>query len=113
MSRWWSVRAGLRHDGGIGPSRDWLGVGVDRSRAGLHRDRSQRCTSAKAGAAPLRLTTERDLLLTQRLVLQPELELDAYGKDDPDKLIGSGLSTSSSACGCATSCAGNLRRISV
>jgi copper resistance protein B len=32
------------------------------------------------------------LLLTQRLILQPELEADVYGKDDPERRIGSGLS---------------------
>ena len=42
------------------------------------------------GRTALRLTTARDLLLTQRLVLQPELELEAYGKDDPERLIGVG-----------------------
>ena len=33
-----------------------------------------------------------DLLLTQRLVLHPEIEINAYGRDDPARLIGSGLS---------------------
>ena len=27
VSAWWSVRVGLRHDGGTGPSRQWLGAG--------------------------------------------------------------------------------------
>ncbi len=31
------------------------------------------------------------MLITQRLVLQPEVELNLYGKDDPDNGIGSGL----------------------
>ena len=46
----------------------------------------------KSGRSALRLTTERDFLLTQRLVLQPEIELSAYGRDDPEKLVGAGLS---------------------
>jgi copper resistance protein B len=32
------------------------------------------------------------MLLTQRLILQPELEVRAFGKDDPENGIGSGLS---------------------
>ena len=32
------------------------------------------------------------MLLTQRLILQPEIELELYGKDDPENGIGSGLS---------------------
>jgi copper resistance protein B len=36
--------------------------------------------------------TEYDMLLTNRLILQPRLELDAYGKDDPSRNIDSGIS---------------------
>jgi copper resistance protein B len=91
VSAWWSVRAGLRHDGGAGPSREWLGAGIVglapgfiETEAGLY--------VGEDGRSALRLKLERDFLFTQRLVLQPELELDAYGKDDPGKLIGAGVS---------------------
>jgi len=33
-----------------------------------------------------------DLLLTQRLILQPEIEMNFYSKRDPSRAIGSGLS---------------------
>ena len=33
------------------------------------------------------------MLITQRLVLQPEVEVRAYGKNDPENGIGSGLSS--------------------
>ena len=49
----------------------------------------------ESGHGALRLTTERDFLLTQRLVLQPEFELEAYGSDDPERGLGSGLSQAS------------------
>ena len=91
VSRWWSLRAGVRHDGGIGPSRDWLGVGV----AGLAPGFIEVETSVyygEGGRSAFRLATQKDLLLTQRLVVQPEVELAAYGRDDPEKLIGAGLS---------------------
>ena len=35
---------------------------------------------------------EYELLFTQRLILQPELEVNAYGKDDPERQIGAGVS---------------------
>jgi copper resistance protein B len=44
------------------------------------------------GRTALRLSSEYDLLLTQRLVLQPALELNVYGEDDLERLIGAGLS---------------------
>ena len=45
-----------------------------------------------AGRTALRLEIDYDLSLTQRLILQPRLELNAYGKSDPAAHIGSGLS---------------------
>jgi copper resistance protein B len=33
-----------------------------------------------------------DLLITQRLILQPEIEMNFYSKRDPSRGIGSGLS---------------------
>ncbi len=91
VSPWWSVRAGLRHDGGIGPARDWLGVGVAGLAPGFIEVEAALYLDDQ-GRSAFRLTTERDFLLTQRLVLQPEIELAAYGRDDPEKLIGAGLS---------------------
>ena len=93
ISAWWSVRAGLRHDAGetvrhaTGPVSD--------SRVSRLASSTPRATLylGEDGRSALRMTIERDLLFTQRLVLQPKLELDAFGKDDPEKQIGSGLSS--------------------
>jgi copper resistance protein B len=35
---------------------------------------------------------EYELLFTNRLILQPLVELELYGKDDPERGIGAGLS---------------------
>jgi len=91
VSPWWSLRAGVRHDGGIGPSRVWLGVGVAGLAPGFLEVEAA-LYHGEEGRSALRLTTERDFRLTQRLVLQPEIELSAYGRDDPEKLVGAGLS---------------------
>jgi copper resistance protein B len=40
----------------------------------------------------LRLAADYDLLITQRLVLRPEAEMNVYSADDPERLIGTGLS---------------------
>ena len=47
---------------------------------------------AYSNASAARLSAEYELLISQRLVLQPRLELQAFGKADPDNGIGSGLS---------------------
>ncbi len=41
----------------------------------------------------MRLETEYELLLTNRLVLQPLVEVEIVGKSDPDRGIGAGLSS--------------------
>ncbi|HET7809971.1 MAG TPA: copper resistance protein B [Steroidobacteraceae bacterium] len=91
VSAWWSVRAGLRHDAGVGPSREWLGAGVAGLAPGFVETEAA-VYLGEDGRSALRLKLERDCLFTQRLVLQPQLELDVYGKDDAEKLIGAGLS---------------------
>jgi copper resistance protein B len=91
FSRWWSAQAGVRHDFGTGPSRDWLALGV----AGLAPYFFQIEATAyvgDAGRTAARFRAEYELLFTQRLILQPELEVNAYGKEDPERQIGSGVS---------------------
>ena len=48
-----------------------------------------------SGRTALALKAEYDLLLTQRLVLTPEIEASVYGKDDKARRIGAGLSDAS------------------
>ena len=38
------------------------------------------------------MEAEYELLLTNRLILQPRAELDAYAKDDPERGVGRGIS---------------------
>ena len=91
VSRWWNLRTGVRHDGGPGPSRDWLALGVAGLAPGFI-EMEASLYYGEGGRSALRLATQRDLLLTQRLVLQPGLELAAHGRDDPQKHLGAGLS---------------------
>jgi copper resistance protein B len=91
VSRWWNLALGVREDFRPGDSRSWLAVGV----MGLAPYRFNVQATAylgDAGRTALRVETEYDLLLTNRLILQPRLELDAYGKDDPSRNIDSGIS---------------------
>ncbi|WP_182111138.1 copper resistance protein B, partial [Comamonas testosteroni] len=43
----------------------------------------------------LRLNASYELLLTQRLILEPRAEMQFYGKDDPERHIGKGLAEAS------------------
>ena len=91
FSPWWSAQAGVRHDFGSGPSRNWLALGV----AGLAPYFFAIEATAyvgDAGRTAARFRAEYELLFSQRLILQPELEVNAYGKDDPERQIGAGFS---------------------
>lgn len=93
IAAYWDVQAGMRHDfssGGI-PSRDWLGVGI-QGLAPYKFDTSVTAYVDKSGRTALRLTGEYDFYVTQRLIFWPELELNIYGKNDPARHLGRGLS---------------------
>jgi copper resistance protein B len=91
FSRWWSVQAGLRQDSGAGPSRTWAAFGV-QGLAPYFFQVEATAYIGDGGRTAARVSSEYDLLLTQRLVLQPEAEINLYGKDDPERGIGSGVS---------------------
>jgi len=91
FTRWWNLQAGVRHDSGIGESRNWAAFGVQGLAPGFF-DVEATVYIGDAGRAAARLSVERNLLFTQRLILQPELELNAYSESDAARLIGSGIS---------------------
>lgn len=91
FSRWWSARAGVRQDFGEGPSRTWAAFGV-QGLAPYFFEVEATAYVGEDGRTAARFSGEYDLLLTQRLVLQPQLEMNLYGKADPERHIGSGLS---------------------
>jgi copper resistance protein B len=91
ISAWWSTRLGLRSDVGDEPARSWVAFGIAGLAPGFV-ELEAMAYVGDGGRTALRLATEYDLLLTQRLVLQPALEINAYGEDDPERLIGAGFS---------------------
>jgi copper resistance protein B len=91
FSRWWSVQAGARQDFGTGPSRSWAALGV-QGLAPYWFDTEATFYVGEQARTAMRLKTQYELLLTQRLILQPEGEANLYGKADPARQLGSGLS---------------------
>ena len=45
----------------------------------------------ESGRMAARFSVEYDLLFTQRLILSPEIEINLYGQNDEEKIMGSGL----------------------
>lgn len=94
VATYWGTQLGLRQDVGQGPNRSWAAFGIQ----GVSPYWFELEATAYAGAngrTALRVRAEYELLLTQRLILQPELEVNAYGKNDPQRQLGSGLSDAS------------------
>jgi copper resistance protein B len=92
LARWWHIQAGVRSDFGEGPSRQWLAIGV-QGIAPYWFETEATVYVGPEGRTAARFSSDYDLLITQRLILQPKLEFDLYGKDDPRNGIGSGLSS--------------------
>lgn len=90
----WDSRIGVRQDFGRGPQRTWAAFGV-QGLAPYWFDVSATAYVGARGRTALRVEADYDVLLTQRLVLQPRVEVNAYGKDDPEAGIGAGLSDAS------------------
>ncbi|MBU6417528.1 MAG: copper resistance protein B [Xanthomonadaceae bacterium] len=88
---YWNTQLGVRHDFGIGPGRTWAAFGV-QGLAPYFFDVEATFYVGQAGRTAFRFESEYELLLTQRLILQPRFEVNLYGRDDLQRGIGSGLS---------------------
>ncbi len=91
ISAYWNLQSGARHDSGSGPSRNWAAIGM-QGLAPYWFEVDATAYVGEQGRTAFRLEAEYELLLTQRLVLQPDVEMNFYGKDDPARGIGAGFS---------------------
>lgn len=91
FATYWSTQAGIRHDTGDGPSRNWAALGV-QGLAPYWFDVEATLYAGESGRTAARVELEYELLLTQRLILQPNVEVNLHGRNDPARGIGSGLS---------------------
>jgi copper resistance protein B len=92
FSRWWDVVAGISQDLRPGRPQTWAAFGVQglapywfEVQATIH--------VGASGRTHARFEVEYELLLTNRLVLQPLIEAEIFGKSDPARGVGAGLST--------------------
>jgi len=91
VAAFWDTQLGVRQDIGQGPDREWAAFGV-QGLAPYRFDVEATAYAGAAGRTAARLRIEYELLVSQRLILQPELEVNAYGKDDHARGIGKGVS---------------------
>jgi copper resistance protein B len=92
VAPYWDAQLGLRHDTSEGgQARNWLALGID-GLAPYWFEVGVTAYLGEGGRTALGLSVEQDLLLTQRLVLQPRLEAEVHGRRDAVNGIGQGLS---------------------
>ena len=96
VARWWDVVAGARGDFEPGATQSWAAFGI-QGLAPYRFDLEATAYVGDGGRAAVRFEGEYELLITQRLILQPQLELNWYGQSDASRGIGSGLSTAEAA----------------
>jgi copper resistance protein B len=94
IATFWDSTLGVRHDFGAGPARDWVAFGV-QGIAPYWFNLEATGYVGSGGRTAARLKAEYELLFTQRLILQPEFEANLYGRSDPARRLGSGLSDAS------------------
>jgi len=91
ITPFWDFQAGWRHDTVPGESRDYANFGI-QGLAPYYFETDANISVGENSQVKLNLSFEYEMMLTQKLVLSPEIELNAYAKDDEKMGIGSGLS---------------------
>jgi len=86
----WNSQLGLRYDSAEGSDRSWFAFGV-QGLAPYWFEVDVTAYLGENGRSALALKAEYELLFTQKLILQPRIEGNFYGKDDTERALGSGL----------------------
>lgn len=89
--RYFDWQAGVRYDWDSAPGRVWGAFGIG-GLAPAFINASATFYVSGDGHVAGRLEGSYDILLTNRLIVQPQIELNLYGKEDPQRAIGAGLS---------------------
>ncbi|MNF73428.1 Copper resistance protein B precursor [compost metagenome] len=87
---WWDLVAGLRQDFKPGSPQTWAAFGV-QGMALYGFEAEATAFLGENGQSALRLEGDYDILLTNRLILQPTAEVNLYGRNDQERGVGSGL----------------------
>lgn len=94
ISPFWNLMAGVRHDFGAGPNRNWAAFGF-QGIAPYEFDFEATAYAGPSGRSAFRIKAAQDWLLTQKLILTPQLDMNAYGRADPQRSLGAGVSDAS------------------
>ncbi len=92
IAAFWDTQLGVRYDYSHDEVyRAWLAFGV-QGLAPYWFELDATAYVGKHGRTAIRVESEYELLITQKLILQPRVEVNVYGKSDKARGLGSGLS---------------------
>ena len=92
LTTYFDTQLGVRFDQyDEGTDRQWLAFGI-QGLAPYWFELDATAYLGDGGRTALSIEAEYELLLTQKLILQPRAALSLYGEDDPNNRLGSGLS---------------------
>ncbi|MEJ2652427.1 MAG: copper resistance protein B [Gammaproteobacteria bacterium] len=91
VASFWDMQLGMRYDSGAGPDRSWLAFGF-QGLAPYWFEVDATAYVRDAGHSALRISADYELLVTQKLILQPRFEVNFYGKEDAARDLAAGLS---------------------
>ncbi len=89
--RYFDVQAGVRYDLDSNPGRTWGAIGIEGLAPNFF-EFEPTFYFSDGGRVAGRVNGSYDILFTNRLILQPQFELNFYNKSDPSRGTGSGLS---------------------
>jgi copper resistance protein B len=92
IGRWWDVVAGVRQDVRPGSPQTWAAAGF-QGLAPYWFDIEATAYVGAHGRTHFRFETVYDLRVSRRLLLQSLVEAEVFGKSDPERGVGAGLST--------------------
>jgi copper resistance protein B len=96
FARWWDIVAGARADFAPGSDQNWAAFGV-QGLAPYRFDLEATAFLSDGGDSAARIEADYDLLITSRLILQPQIELNWYGQTDSSRGQSAGLSSGEAA----------------
>src|SRR3954453_12703231 len=91
VTTYFDVQAGLRSDLDSRPTRNWAAFGIE-GLAPYFFETSLTGYARPDGRLAARAEASYGLLITNRLILQPQIELNFYSRSDKARGIGAGLS---------------------
>jgi copper resistance protein B len=88
--RYFDAQVGIREDLDSRPNRTWGAVGIEGLAPNFFQLEST-FYFRDGGHVAVRVASAYDLKITQRLIAQPQLEMNFYGSPDPARGLGTGL----------------------